>query len=101
MVGAIEKCSRYNSGTKAEVIHSVPIVEEGLQEEEMVELAINDWVGVGQAIKLENDLGKKKIVGKGRKRETNMRLSELQVFVFGSKINHALGHELIATFIKF
>lgn len=39
-----------------EVIRSALIVKEGFQEEEMVELAINDWVGVGQAIKLENDL---------------------------------------------
>lgn len=38
----IEKCTRYNSGTKVEVIHSALIVKEGFQEEEMVELAIND-----------------------------------------------------------
>lgn len=38
----IEKCTRYNSGIKAEVICSVLIVKEGFQEEEMVELAIND-----------------------------------------------------------
>lgn len=31
------------------------IMEEGCQEEEMVELGINDWIGVGQTITLEKD----------------------------------------------
>lgn len=39
----IEKCTRYNSDIKAEVICSVLIVvKKGFQEGEMVELAIND-----------------------------------------------------------
>lgn len=38
---------------------------------------------------------------KGRKHEASMLLSELHVFIFSSKGNYALGHGLIANFIKF
>lgn len=60
----------------------------------MVDLAINNGIEVGQAIELGKDsVQAEKKVGKGRKCETSVMLSELQFFVFGSKINYALGQK--------